>query len=69
MTSDQQKELTVDLSIIVPIYNEEENIADLHAGISAALAGLPLEYEVILVDDGSMDNSFPLLKEIARQDM
>jgi glycosyltransferase involved in cell wall biosynthesis len=69
VTSDQQKELTVDLSIIVPIYNEEENIADLHAGISAALAGLPLEYEVILVDDGSMDNSFPILKEIARQDM
>lgn len=65
---DQQKELTVDLSIIVPIYNEEENIADLHAAIGAALAGLPLEYEVILVDDGSMDNSFPLLKEIARQD-
>jgi glycosyltransferase involved in cell wall biosynthesis len=59
----------VDLSIIVPIYNEEENIAELHAGISAALAGLPLEYEVILVDDGSMDNSFHLLKEIARQDM
>ncbi len=59
----------MDLSIIVPIYNEEENIAELHAGISAALAGLPLEYEVILVDDGSMDNSFHLLKEIARQDM
>jgi glycosyltransferase involved in cell wall biosynthesis len=68
VTSDQQKELAVDLSIIVPIYNEEENIADLHAGIDAALAGLHLDYEVILVDDGSMDNSFPLLKEIARQD-
>jgi glycosyltransferase involved in cell wall biosynthesis len=68
VTSDRKKELTVDLSIIVPIYNEEENIADLHAGIGAALAGLPLEYEVILVDDGSMDNSFPILKEIARQD-
>jgi glycosyltransferase involved in cell wall biosynthesis len=64
----QQKELAVDLSIIVPIYNEEENIADLHAGIGAALAGLTIDYEVILVDDGSMDNSFPLLKEIARQD-
>jgi glycosyltransferase involved in cell wall biosynthesis len=65
---EQQKELTVDLSIIVPIYNEEENIADLHAGINGALAGLPLEYEVILVDDGSTDNSFPLLKDIARED-
>ena len=58
----------MDLSIIVPIYNEAENIADLHAGISAAMAGLPLEYEVILVDDGSMDNSFSLLKGIALED-
>jgi glycosyltransferase involved in cell wall biosynthesis len=58
----------MDLSIIVPIYNEEKNIPDLHAAISAALAGLPLEYEVILVDDGSMDNSFPLLKKIALED-
>jgi glycosyltransferase involved in cell wall biosynthesis len=58
----------VDLSIIVPIYNEEENILALHAGISDALADLPLEYEVILVDDGSADNSFALLKKIAQED-
>jgi glycosyltransferase involved in cell wall biosynthesis len=58
----------VDLSIIVPIFNEEENIADLHTGISTALVGLPLEYEVILVDDGSTDNSYLILKDIARED-
>jgi glycosyltransferase involved in cell wall biosynthesis len=58
----------VDLSIVVPIYNEEENIPLLHAAISAALADGTLEYEVILVDDGSADNSFPLLKKIARED-
>jgi glycosyltransferase involved in cell wall biosynthesis len=58
----------MDLSIVVPIYNEGENIPELHAGIFAALLDLPLEYEVILVDDGSIDNSFPLLKKIARED-
>lgn len=58
----------MDLSIIVPIYNEENNIQPLHDGIRAALADLPLEYEVILVDDGSKDNSFPLLKRIAQED-
>jgi glycosyltransferase involved in cell wall biosynthesis len=62
------KGFTVDLSIIVPIYNEERNIPELHAGISAALADFPLEYEVILVDDGSIDNSFPVLTKIARED-
>ncbi|HEX9022529.1 MAG TPA: glycosyltransferase family 2 protein [Geobacteraceae bacterium] len=58
----------MDLSIIVPIFNEEENISPLHAGITAALSQLPLEYEVIFVDDGSIDNSFAALKGIALED-
>jgi glycosyltransferase involved in cell wall biosynthesis len=58
----------VDLSIVVPIYNEEENIPALHASISGALAATPLAYEIILVDDGSSDNSYSLLKNIARDD-
>jgi glycosyltransferase involved in cell wall biosynthesis len=62
------KGFTVDLSIVVPIYNEEGNIPGLHAGIRAALADFPLEYEVILVDDGSIDNSYPILTKIARED-
>jgi len=62
------KGFAVDLSIVVPIYNEEENISPLYAGIVAALAGQPLEYEVILVDDGSTDNSFAILKKIAQDD-
>ena len=58
----------MDLSIVVPIYNEEENIPSLHASVSSALAGTPLRYELILVDDGSSDNSFSLLKKIAAED-
>jgi glycosyltransferase involved in cell wall biosynthesis len=58
----------VDLSIVVPIYNEEENISALHASISGALAATPLAYEIILVDDGSSDGSFSLLEKIARDD-
>lgn len=60
--------VSMDLSIIVPIYNEEENITALHEGIKAALADLPIEYEVILVDDGSKDESFSLLKKIAHEE-
>lgn len=62
------KGFTLDLSIVVPIYNEEENISPLLAGIDTALADLPLEYEVILVDDGSIDNSFTILKKSAQED-
>lgn len=58
----------MDLSIVVPIYNEEGNILALYAGIGAALADIPLEYEVILVDDGSIDNTFTILMKLARED-
>ena len=61
-------EFTVDISIVVPIFNEEGNIPELHAGISAALSGFSIQYEVILVDDGSVDNSFPILMKIASED-
>ena len=58
----------MDISVVVPIYNEEENIRALHDAITAALAGSGLAYELILVDDGSSDGSFPLLKTIAGSD-
>jgi len=58
----------VDLSVVVPIYNEEENIPILHARITEALVEAGLDYELILVDDGSTDNSYRALKGLAAQD-
>ncbi|ACD96467.1 glycosyltransferase family 2 protein [Trichlorobacter lovleyi] len=58
----------MDLSIVVPIYFEEDNIRPLYDAITAALAPTGLQYEVICVDDGSGDNSFTLLKELAATD-
>ena len=58
----------MDISIVVPIYNEQENIEALHAEVTAALPGSGLAYELIMVDDGSSDGSFQLLKEIAGKD-
>ncbi|GFO60916.1 glycosyl transferase [Geomonas silvestris] len=58
----------MDLSIVVPIYNEEDNVPVLHARISEALADTGLDYELILVDDGSSDNSYAGLKLAASQD-
>lgn len=58
----------MDLSVVIPIYNEEENIPALHEQVSRALGESGLDYELILVDDGSSDRSFSILGEIAQKD-
>ncbi len=51
------------ISLIIPVLNEEENIKNLHGEIFKILDSLKENYEVIYIDDGSTDNSLPLLKE------
>ena len=51
------------LSVLVPVYNEEESIAPLAEEIHGALSGLGKSYEVVLVDDGSRDGTFPEIKK------
>jgi len=58
----------MDLSIVVPVYNEEENIAYLYQQLTAVLEPLGRSYEIICVDDGSTDRSFELLAELAAKD-
>ncbi len=58
----------MDLSIVVPIYFEEDNIRPLYDAITTALDPVIRQYEIICVDDGSGDNSFALLKELAERD-
>jgi len=56
------------LSIIIPIYNEEESILPLHENLRQVLEKQNLPYEVIYVDDGSTDGTFPQLYQLARSD-
>ncbi|MFN2123037.1 MAG: glycosyltransferase family 2 protein [Candidatus Promineifilaceae bacterium] len=54
----------MDLSLVMPVYNEVENLSVLLDEISAALDGKDLSYEAIFVDDGSSDSSFELLESL-----
>ena len=56
------------ISIVVPVYNEEESLGPLHAALVAALHDLGRTWELVYVDDGSADRSFELLKDFAAGD-
>jgi glycosyltransferase involved in cell wall biosynthesis len=54
----------MELSIVIPVYNEEENVEPLIQEINAAVRPLGMGYEIIAVDDGSKDNTFPALAQL-----
>ena len=58
----------LNLSLIVPVYNEEENLPLLIDAIHQSLDSLSRTWEVVLVDDGSQDNSLKVLSELAEKD-
>ena len=58
----------LDISVVVPVLNEEENLPTLHQRLTEALAGNGYSYEIIIVDDGSTDRSFDIMQEIQAQD-
>ena len=59
---------TPDISVFLPVFNEEPNLRPLHAKMTEALAALGRTAEIIYVDDGSSDASLEVLREIAAQD-
>ena len=57
-----------ELSIVLPVYNEEDNILPLYQKLTHALKGLKKTYEIIVVDDGSSDGSLEELKKLRKKD-
>ena len=57
-----------DLSVVIPLYNEEPNVAELHRELTAALGAWGRSYELLFIDDGSTDGTFRLLKELQAGD-
>ena len=55
-------------SIVVPLHNEQENVTDLYARLKSVMEASGEAFEMVLVDDGSIDGTFSLLREIAAVD-
>src|SRR4051794_12317100 len=62
------RELRPDVSVVIPVFNEEANLASLHTRLTATLGSLSLCYEIVFVDDGSRDSSLPFLRALAGDD-
>ena len=57
-----------ELSVIIPVFNEAENLPTLHGRLTRALVNLGMEYEIVLVDDGSQDQSPDILRRLEAED-
>ena len=57
----------MDISIVVPLYNEEESLPELHAWIERVMNAHGFSYEIIFVNDGSTDRSWQVIEELSKQ--
>src|ERR1035441_4024271 len=58
----------LDLSIVVPLFNEQESIMPLYDGLTAVLHQLNRSFEIIFINDGSVDDSYAVLCRLAEKD-
>src|SRR5208283_2688220 len=58
----------MDLSVVIPIKDEQDNLTPLLERLGKALGPLGLTYEIVFVDDGSVDQSYALLERLAATD-
>lgn len=62
--SESQK---IQLSVVVPLYNEDESLPELHSWIQRVMLAHNFSYEIVFVNDGSTDNSWKVIEELARK--
>ncbi len=63
-----EKDKNLQISIVVPFYNEEDNIEELYEQLTRVLKGLGVSYELIFIDDGSTDRSHDILIRVFESD-
>lgn len=59
--------INMDISVVVPLYNEEESLPELYAWIERVMHEHHFTYEVIFVNDGSTDHSWQVIEELSRK--
>ena len=57
----------MDISVIIPLYNEEESLPELFAWIQRVMQANDFSYEVIFVNDGSTDHSWDVIEQLAEK--
>ena len=67
MTIDNYIQKNMDISVVVPLYNEDESIAELHEWIKRVMDEHGFSYEVIFVNDGSTDHSWDVIEELSKK--
>ena len=58
----------VKLSIVIPVFNEEENMSLIYEELKGVLNGMRMDHEILFIDDGSTDMSLDILKDLQRRD-
>ncbi|MBR1485013.1 MAG: glycosyltransferase family 2 protein, partial [Prevotella sp.] len=57
----------MDISVVIPLYNEEESIPELYAWIERVMKEHHFSYEVVFISDGSTDRSWPIIEELQQK--
>lgn len=65
---DEEDNASVDLSVVIPVFNEKESLQPLYSELKQSLEALPYSWEIVFVDDGSFDGSVDVLKSIQAGD-
>ena len=68
MGKDKETQHNLKYSVVIPVFNEEQNLEHLHIRLTRVMKSLKETYEVIFVDDGSKDSSFQILKGLHEKD-
>ena len=67
-TSENKRAQRIDLSIVIPVHDEQDNIEPLYEELVQVLEGMPSRSEIIFVNDGSRDDTARILDQLAGKD-
>ncbi|WP_414602686.1 glycosyltransferase family 2 protein [Porphyromonas somerae] len=64
----EENKCSLDLTILIPLFNEEESLPELHEWISRVVSKMGVSYEILFINDGSTDGSWKVIKELRSKD-